>query len=127
MVVRGLRGATTCAENSAEGILSATAELLQELVTKNNLKITDIAAAIFSVTDDLDAAFPAAAARMLGWHEVPLFCCREIPVPGSLPRCVRVLVLVNSERPQKDFQFVYLHGAEALRLDLAGRTGEEKR
>jgi chorismate mutase len=120
MPVRGVRGATTCEENSAEAILKATEELLRELTARNRIAVQDIAAAIFSLTEDLDAAFPAAAARALGWQEVPLFCCREVPVPGSLPRCIRVLLLVNSERPQNQFEFVYLNDAWVLRPDLRG-------
>lgn len=129
MAVRGVRGATTCEENSAEAILKATEELLKELTARNGIGVQDIAAAIFSLTEDLDAAFPAAAARALGWREVPLFCCREVPVPGSLPRCIRVLLLVNSERPQSQFEFVYLNDAWVLRPDLRGteRDGENEK
>ncbi|BCV25287.1 MAG TPA: chorismate mutase [Firmicutes bacterium] len=126
MALRGVRGATTCAANTAEAILEATKELLTELVKRNGLAVPDIAAAIFSLTDDLDAAFPATAARTLGWQEVPLFCCREIPVPGSIPRCLRILLLVNSERPQNAFSFVYLRGARALRPDIAACESEDR-
>ncbi|HHY92028.1 MAG TPA: chorismate mutase [Firmicutes bacterium] len=125
MAVRGVRGATTCSENTASAILAATQELVTELVKRNRIETSAVAAAIFSLTEDLDAAFPAQAVRAMGWDEVPLFCCREIPVPGSLPRCVRVLLLVNSDEPQSAFRSVYLGGAEILRPDLVKRESGE--
>ncbi|MGI6604366.1 MAG: chorismate mutase [Firmicutes bacterium] len=127
MPVRGVRGATTCAKNSREAILAATRELLQEIQRANDFKIEDVAAAIFSVTDDLNAAFPAAAARELGWQDVALFDCCEIPVPGSLPRCIRVLLLLNCKTRNKSFRSVYLNGAEVLRPDLtASKQGVDR-
>src|SRR5690606_27687069 len=90
--VRGLRGATTAEANTEEAIVAATVELLQAMFEANNLQDEDIASIVFSVTDDLDAAFPAQAARALGLTSTPLFCVREIPVPNSCPRCIRVLM-----------------------------------
>lgn len=120
MSVRGIRGATVAAENTPEAILSATRELLTAIVEANpGLKPEDIASAIFTVTPDLDAAFPAQAARQLGWQHVPLMCAREIPVPGSLPRCIRVLLHWNTDRPQHAIRPVYLRAAAGLRPDLA--------
>src|SRR5215471_15045943 len=98
MYCRGIRGATTVERNEREEILAATTELLELLISHNHLRIEDVASAIFTMTGDLDAAFPAVAARMLGWSEVALMCMREIPVPGSLPLCIRVLLHVNTER-----------------------------
>ena len=120
MSVRGIRGATVAAENTPEAILSATRELLTAIVAANpGLAPEDIASAIFTVTPDLDAAFPAQAARQLGWKHVPLMCAREIPVPGSLPRCIRVLLHWNTDRPQAAIRPVYLRAAASLRPDLA--------
>lgn len=118
MTLRGIRGATTAEQNSEEEILSRTEELLSEIIARNGLVIEDIASVIFSVTDDLDAVFPAKAARNLGWVYTPLFCTREIPVQGSLDRCIRVLMHVNTDRDQKEMVPVYLHEAKKLRPDL---------
>ena len=119
MYCRGIRGATTVEHNDREEILSATTELLQLLIHQNEFQIEDIASAIFSMTEDLDAEFPAVAARMLGWTEVPLMCAREIPVPGSLSKCVRVLLHVNTERSLSEIQHVYTRGAVSLRPTFA--------
>ncbi len=124
MTVRGIRGATTVSENTREEILLKTEELLKALIEKNGLLEDHIASVIFSVTADVDAEFPALAARNLGWAYTPLFCAREIDVPGSLKRCVRVLIHVNSEKPQKEMVHLYLHDARILRPDLGSR-GEE--
>ncbi|NPV07152.1 MAG: chorismate mutase [Anaerolineae bacterium] len=119
VAVRGVRGAITCEANTEEEILSATRELLSTLVAANAIAPEDVASALFSLTPDLDAAFPARAARDLGWVSVPLMCTREIPVPGALPRCVRVLLHWNTEKAQSEIVHLYLRGAEALRPDLA--------
>lgn len=119
MRCRGLRGATTAADNSAEAILAATRELLERLVARNALDLDDIASAFFTVTDDLDAAYPALAARKLGWNEVALLCAREIPVPGSLARCIRVLLHINTTKGQGDLRHIYLREAVALRPGFA--------
>jgi chorismate mutase len=104
--------------DSADAIVAATRELLVGMVVANNVVVADIASAIFTVTPDLTAAFPARAARELGWQDVPLLDAQEVPVPGSLPRCIRVLLLWNSERSQEEIRHVYLRGAESLRPDL---------
>jgi len=122
-MIRGVRGATSVESNTSEEILSRTMEMLDAIIERNNIKKEDIASAIFSVTDGLDAEFPAVAARKLGWIYTPLFCTREIPVKGSVPNCIRVLLHVNSEKEQKDFIHIYLHNARTLRPDL---DSEEK-
>ena len=119
MYCRGIRGATTIEHNDREEILSATAELLQLMIRQNELQTEDIASAIFSLTEDLDAEFPAVAARMLGWTEVPMMCTREIPVPGSLGKCIRVLLHVNTTRGLSEIRHVYIRGAVNLRPTFA--------
>src|SRR3989338_8920862 len=122
--VRGVRGATTVAANERGAILSGTRELLGEIVRLNGLAPADVASVWFPVTPDLDAEFPAFAAREIGWTAVPLICGREIPVAGALPLCIRVLIHCNTDVPQADVRHVFLHGARALRprwaLDLPG-------
>ena len=116
MAIRGIRGATTVDGNSAQGIRQRTVELLEVLVVDNGLRPEDVASATFTVTDDLDAEFPALAIRSLpGWEEVPLLCTREIPVPGSLSGCIRILLLWNTERPQREVRHAFLRGAKVLR------------
>ncbi|MFH2034664.1 MAG: chorismate mutase [Candidatus Margulisiibacteriota bacterium] len=117
MKVRGIRGAIVVKENSRDEILARTERLISEIIAQNKMVIEDIASAVFSVTSDLDAEFPALAARKLGWTEVPLLCTNEIPVKGSLKKCIRVLVLINSDLSQSEIKHVYLDGAEALRKD----------
>lgn len=119
MRCRGLRGATTATDNSADAILAATRELLERLMARNHLDVADIASAFFTVTDDLDAAYPALAARELGWNEVALLCAREIPVPESVGRCIRVLLHINTTKGQSDLRPVYLREAVALRPSFA--------
>lgn len=119
MYCRGIRGATTVEHNKREEILAATTELLQLLIRNNNLQPEDVASAIFTVTADLDAEFPALAARYLGWTEVALMCTREIPVPGSLGMCIRVLLHVNTTRSAAEIQHVYIRGAVNLRPTFA--------
>ena len=119
MTVRGVRGAITVTKNEAEMILTATKELLLEILEANQtLRASDIASAVFTVTEDLDAVYPAKAARDFGWVNVPLMCVREIPVPGSLPLCVRVLLHWNTTISAEKVQHVYLKNAETLRPDL---------
>ena len=122
---RGIRGATTVEENSAEAIVAGTRELLEQMIALNSLNVKDLASAIFSVTPDLTAAFPAQAARELGWQHVALFDAQEIPVPGSLPQCVRVLIHWNTEKAQAEIRHAYLRGAASLRPDLAERMKNE--
>ena len=118
MYCRGIRGATTVEHNSREEILAATTELLQLLISRNELRAEDVASVIFTVTEDLDAEFPALAARYLGWTEVALICTREIPVPGSLGKCIRILLHVNTTRSAAEIQHVYIRGAVNLRPTL---------
>ena len=118
MACRGIRGATTAEENSALAILDATRQLLIRMVAANRVDSVDVASAIFTVTPDLTAAFPARAAREMGWRHVPLLDAQEMAVPGSLPRCVRVLMLWNTDRSQEEIRHVYLRGAGVLRPDL---------
>jgi chorismate mutase len=116
---RGIRGATTTTANSAEAISSATRELLTLLVERNAVAVDDVASVFFTVTDDLNALHPALAARQLGWHDAALLCAREIPVPGSLGRCIRVLLHVNTELSAREIRHVYLREAVALRPNRA--------
>jgi len=118
MPCRGIRGATTVESDSAAAILAASRNLLSQLVVANEVDTADIASVLFTATPDLTAAFPAAAARELGWQQVPLLDAREIPVPGSLARCIRVLIHWNTEKPQAEIRHVYLGQAAALRPDL---------
>lgn len=117
---RGLRGGTTVDRNDADSILAATTELLDMLVQANDLLPEDVASVIFTVTSDLDAVHPARAARDLGWADVALMCATEIPVPGSLPRCIRVLIHWNAAKAQSEMRHVYLRGARSLRPDITG-------
>ncbi len=116
--LRGVRGATDVPSNDAHEILEATKELLQEMLQKNSIRKEEIAAIIFTMTADLNAVFPAEAARQLGWTYVPLFCPSEIDVPGALPRCIRILMLINTAKAQEEIHHVYLRGAAVLRQDL---------
>jgi chorismate mutase len=113
--MRGIRGATQVAANTRQAIEEAVVELCQELTARNRLTPEEITWAIFTVTHDLDADFPARGARMQGWHQVPMICSQEIPVPGSMPRVIRVLLHVETRGTP---HHVYLRGAQALRPDL---------
>ncbi|MFZ5597681.1 MAG: chorismate mutase [Bacillota bacterium] len=116
---RGIRGATTVERNHPDDILEATRELLGEIVKENGFDTDDIASAFFTVTADLNAEFPATAAReFLGWTHVPMLCGNEIDVPGRLKKCIRVMVIVNTDKSQKELKHVYLRGATVLRKDL---------
>jgi len=119
MPIRGIRGATTVKADEPDLILQATRELLEEILAENEgMRPEDVASAIFTVTDDLAATFPAQGARQMGWGLVPMLCAREIPVPNSLPRVIRVLVHWNTELPQDEITHVYLRDAVKLRPDL---------
>ena len=119
MAVRGIRGATSVAENTAEEVLSATRELLREVLRVNGLDdFGEIISAIFTTTPDLTSAFPAEAARSLGMNHVPLLCASEIDVPHGMPRCIRVLLHVNSDLSQREIVHVYLREAKRLRPDM---------
>jgi chorismate mutase len=121
-VVRGIRGATTVLEDTSEAILDATEELVREIVSANHISPEDVASALFTVTPDLHAEFPAAAARRMGWTMVPLLNFTEIGVPGRLERCIRVLVHVNTDRAQNEIVHIYLRDAVSLRPDLVTRS-----
>lgn len=118
MHCRGVRGATTVNHNNREEILEATRQLLALMVRRNDIAKEDVASATFTVTSDLDAEFPALAARQLGWSDVPLLCGYEIRVPGSLELCIRVLLHWNTSKRQDEITHVYARGAEKLRPDL---------
>ena len=123
--MRGIRGATTTASNTGDDIVAATRRLLQEMIAANGVMTDDIAAVFFTTTTDLNAEFPAAAARAMGWQKVPLLCSSEIDVPGRLQSCVRVLILINTAAAQSELVHVYLEGAKRLRPDLAGEENPE--
>ena len=119
MSIRGIRGATTVSEDKPELILEATRELLEAILSANaSMKPEDVGSALFTVTDDLASTFPAQAARQMGWSLVPMTCACEIPVPGSLPKVIRVLVHWNTEKRQNEITHVYLRDAVKLRPDL---------
>ena len=119
MPVRGIRGATTVDADTPEEILAATRELLEAVLKANAVEqFDDLASVFLTTTPDLTSAFPAAAARALGMDRVPLLCATEINVPGSMPRCIRVLLHINTDRPQRDITHVYLREAQKLRPDM---------
>ncbi len=119
MPIRGVRGATVVDQDQPEMVQSATQTLLQALLQANpQLHPSDLASAFFTVTGDLISAYPAKAARQMGWSQVPLMCALEIPVPGGLSRCIRVLLHWNTDLPQEAVRHVYLGTAASLRPDL---------
>jgi chorismate mutase len=127
MPTRGIRGAITVHEDQPETILQATQELLLAIMAANpKLQADDIASTIFTVTEDLAAAFPARAAHKLGWDRVPLMCAREISVPGSLPGCIRILIHWNTHLSQSQIQHVYLKDAASLRPDLSASSSKNE-
>lgn len=119
MLVRGVRGATTVENNTRDEILTATRQLFALMIRLNGIEPEMAASAMFSVTTDLNAEFPALAARQLGWLEVPLLCTYEIDVPGSLKKCIRILINWNTEKSQHDIKHVYIKDAVRLRPDLS--------
>ena len=119
MAVRAIRGAVQVDANESSAILDGTSELVTEVMTRNQLTPADVISVVFSATTDLNAEFPALAARKLGFQDVPLLCCSEIAVPNAMPRVVRLLMHVETEAPRSAVQHVYLRGAAALRLDIA--------
>jgi chorismate mutase len=122
MPVRGIRGATTATANTADAITEATDELLRQLAAANDLDVAEISFCYLTTTPDLNAEFPAYAARRLGWVEVPLLCGHDMniqqPNPRGVPMCIRILLLYNTEQPQKAMRHVYLRGAQAIKADL---------
>lgn len=121
MPVRGIRGAIDVARNEKEEILGKTGELLRAMIRSNRIQAGDVAAAFFSLTPDLDAEFPAIAARRLGWTDVPLMCCRELDIRGGMKRVVRILLLVNTAVPAARIRHQYLGKTPRLRPDLAAK------
>ena len=120
MALRGIRGATTTEFITRDQVLSRTRELLEAVLVSNpELRSDDIASVLFTTTSDLVTAYPALAARQMGWDLVPMMCAQEIPVSESLPRCIRVLIHWNTEKTQKEIRHIYLHEAETLRPDLS--------
>lgn len=120
MACRGIRGATTAEGNTAEEILEASSELLRMMVDANDIRPEDVACAIFTTTPDLNAAFPATAARRMGWSETALLCASEVDVPCSLEGCIRILILHNTDKGADEIVHVYIKGAKDLRTDLSG-------
>ncbi len=118
-ICRGVRGATTVDTNSRDAILTATRQLLALMIRRNDIDSSDIASATFTLTKDLDAEFPALAARQMGWLDVPLLCGYELSVPGSLGKCIRILLHWNTDKSQKEIQHIYIQGAVKLRPDLS--------
>ncbi|MCI6284539.1 chorismate mutase [Selenomonas sp.] len=118
--MRGIRGAITVTEDTKEAIWQAAAEMVQAAIERNGVQPEDIGAAIFSQTEDLTSAFPSAGVRRLvpGFDLVPLFDARQLAIEGSLAHCIRVLLLVDTERPQKGIHHIYLGGARSLRPDI---------
>lgn len=127
MNVRGVRGAIQVPANTRRAIHASTRELVAQMVDVNGIDPDAIAAALFTVTDDLNADFPAYAARDLGWKAVPMMCHREIPVPRSMKRVLRVLLLVNTPRAARDIRHVYIGEAACLRPDLAAGSARPSR
>ncbi|GGT29586.1 chorismate mutase [Nonomuraea spiralis] len=118
-MVRAIRGAIQLDAGDRDSIIQGTTELVQAIMDRNSLTTDDVISVLFTATPDLTAEFPALAARKLGFHEVPLICCTEIDVPGALPRVVRLMAHVETDRPRAEMQHVYLRGAVALRQDIA--------
>jgi chorismate mutase len=119
MTVRAIRGAVQIEADERDAILEGTAELVSEVMARNELTTDDVISVLFTVTPDLTAEFPALAARKIGFHDVPLICATEIAVPGAMPRVVRLMAHVDTDRPRSAIQHVYLRGAVVLRLDIA--------
>ncbi|MFC0556147.1 chorismate mutase [Planotetraspora thailandica] len=118
-MVRAVRGAIQVDADDRDSIIAGTTELVTEVMERNKLTTDDVISVIFTATPDLTAEFPALAARKLGFHDVPLLCASEIDVPGALPRVVRLMAHVATDRPRQEIHHVYLRGAAALRVDIA--------
>jgi chorismate mutase len=123
MYCRGVRGATVADDNTASSILTATRALLQRLVEANGIDLADMASVFFTTSADLTAAFPAQAARDMGWMDVALMCAQEVSIPNDLPRCIRVLIHWNTDRGNSQIKHVYLGDAKVLRPDRASEDG----
>lgn len=127
MFCRGIRGAISVDINTEDAILQATRHLLEQIVLTNKLSIEDVAGMYFTATPDLNAAYPARAARELGWTNIALMCAQEMIVPGSLPRCIRVLVLWNTKVASRNIKHIYLKEARSLRPDISEIIKDEKK
>jgi chorismate mutase len=123
LLCRGVRGATTVETNTAEAILEGTGELLRTMIEANAIDQERVASVLFTTTMDLNAAFPAVAARDLGWTDIALLNAHEMAVPGALPRCIRILLHLNTDRTAKEIRHIYLRDARKLRPDLATQSG----
>jgi chorismate mutase len=119
LTVRAIRGAIQVGANQREAIVEGTAELVAEVMSRNNLVTDDVISVLFTATPELTAEFPALAARKTGFHDIPLLCATEIDVPGAMPRVIRLLMHVEKDGPRSAVRHVYLRGAKALRLDIA--------
>jgi chorismate mutase len=117
-MVRGLRGATTVEEDTVEQVTVRSQELMARIMERNDLTEEDIVSVLFTATADVTSTFPATAIREIGFGAVPLLCAAEIPVPGAMPLCIRVLLHVHTTRTKEEIHHVYLHGAQGLRDDL---------
>ena len=126
MPCRGVRGATTAKRNTDQAITEATMELMERMIAANGIAEQDVAAVFFTTTRDLHATFPAEAARKLGWNEAALLCSHEMAVPGSLKRCIRILILWNTERGPGEVKHIYIRGAEALRPEWSAGQKEDR-
>ncbi|WP_100398551.1 chorismate mutase [Bacillus sp. FJAT-44742] len=127
-MIRGIRGAITVENNQSEDILQATTSLLQQMIDKNGINAEQVAHIWFTVTKDLDTAFPAKVTRSFeGWQYVPVMCATEIPVPGSLEKCIRIMVTVDTAKAQEEINHVYLGGASVLRPDLGLTNSQDAR
>jgi chorismate mutase len=126
MICRGVRGATTVTANDREAVLQATRELLALIVHRNDIRKEDVASGLFTTTSDITAEFPALAARQLGWLDVPMLCGHEMSIPGSLPRCIRILLHWNTDKPQYEIHHVYLREAVRLRPDKSQQMSPEE-
>jgi chorismate mutase len=119
IVCRGIRGATTVKEDTCDAILSATCELLVQMIQANDIHSDDVASVIFTTTSDLTSEYPALAARQLGWHDTALLCAHEMDVPHGLKHCIRILLHWNTHKPASEIQHIYINGAVGLRPDRA--------
>lgn len=115
MHCRGVRGATTVAQNTRESIISSAKELLQNMIDSNGINPANIAGIIFTTTKDLNAEFPAAAAREMGWNDAAMLCSHEMDVPDSLSMCLRIMIFLNTEKSAKEIIHVYINGAKNLK------------
>ena len=125
MMFRGVRGATTAEANTPEAILSATRELLEAMIAANGIEEENVASVLFTTTPDLNAVYPARAARQLGWSQTALMGCQEIDAPGGLPMCVRILIHWNTTKKLNELSHIFLRGAATLRPDLSEAVNRE--